>query len=47
MMDFYNQIKANTRNNNTSHTNDAGTSSSIPTTNAQYRYRFQKQKLYA
>lgn len=45
MMDFYNQIKANTRNNNTSHTNDAGTSSSIPTTNAQYRYESERIKL--
>lgn len=37
VLDFYNQIKANTRNNNTPNQHEPGVSSSMPTTHAQYR----------
>lgn len=37
VLDFYNQIKANTRNNNTPNQHETGVSSSMPTTHAQYR----------
>ncbi|KAI8079185.1 hypothetical protein BDF21DRAFT_419616 [Thamnidium elegans] len=37
VLDFYNQIKANARNNNTPNQHEPGVSSSMPTTHAQYR----------
>lgn len=37
VLDFYNQLKANTRNNNVPNQNESASSSSIPTTHAQYR----------
>lgn len=37
VLDFYNQLKANTRNNNAPDQYEPGTSSSMPTTHAQYR----------
>lgn len=36
-MDFYNQLKANTRNNNMPNQHESASTSSIPTTHAQYR----------
>jgi hypothetical protein len=38
MMDLYNQFKANAQKNNMQNQNDHTASSSMPTTNAQYRY---------
>jgi hypothetical protein len=37
MMDLYNQFKANAQKNNMQNQNDHTASSSMPTTNAQYR----------
>ncbi|CEP11157.1 hypothetical protein [Parasitella parasitica] len=37
MMDLYNQFKANTQKNNPQHMNEKAATSSMPTTNAQYR----------
>ncbi|KAI7888435.1 uncharacterized protein EV154DRAFT_517907 [Mucor mucedo] len=37
VMDFYNQLKANTRNNNMPNQHESASTSSIPTTHAQYR----------